>query len=310
MAFDLGREARRLGHGLGAAWQWHDARHAGKEIVLIYQMGKVGSHSILEALARAAPQRLALYHVHFLMPDQIEYWWGEAERAFGGARRVPASIYRSVANAQLLSAQVRHAVARRAPARRIKIISLTREPVAWSVSAFFTMRAWWPPRLAARCDSRSPLRPDADLVAAVRDAFFHAFRFHDLPSTWFDTDLNALLNVDVFANRFPHDPGYEVFRAPAADVLLMRTEDLARSARSALREFLNVDIGALPRVNDTGDHSYAALYSALRESLDAPPAYLDRMYESTYARHFYTDAERLRFRARWAGQAGAVHVRT
>jgi hypothetical protein len=34
------------------------------------------------------------------------------------------------------------------------------------------------------------------------------------------------------------------------------------------------------------------------------------MYESTYARHFYTDAERLRFRARWAGQAGAVHVRT
>jgi hypothetical protein len=303
MVLELPTAARRFQHALASLVDWQLASLAGKDVVIVYQMGKVASHTVLRALQRAAPDRLALFHVHFMMPDQIDYWWRQAEQAFGGSARIPSSIWRSVATARVLSRRLRHP-----SSRRCRIVTLTRDPVARNVSAFFTMQPWWPPGLAEQCRvlAAGPQR-GSDLVAAVRDAFFRAFPFHDLPLTWFSTDLGPFANVDPFATPFPHERGYQIVRTGSADVLVLRTEDLARCARPALAEFLGIDVGSLARENDACNAWYHPAYEALRSALRPPDQYLDRMYESTYARHFYSEAERTVFRRRWAARGETRH---
>ena len=52
--------------------------------------------------------------------------------------------------------------------------------------------------------------------------------------------------------------------------------------------------------NTAEDKSYADLYKAFRRELRLPDAYLDRVYGSRSAHHFYSPAELVAFRRKWS----------
>jgi len=54
------------------------------------------------------------------------------------------------------------------------------------------------------------------------------------------------------------------------------------------------------RVNDSTGKAYADVYGTLRTSLTLPQPLLDLLYDSAYARHFFTDEERRAAVARWS----------
>ncbi len=250
-------------------------------------MGKVGSTSVYRALRAAAPG-FTVYHVHTLDPRQI----ASAQRAYARSYSARGVIPHHL----LASRRLRDELARGQPRGRWKVVTLVRDPIARNVSSFFQ-----------DIQLRHPDYPYADRVASgdtegLADelvALFLARHDHDEPLRWCDRELSGVLGVDVYAQPFPHDTGWATYRAPSADVLVLRLEDVDDVLEPASRAFLDIS-GVVPeQENVASDKSYADGYRAFLARLRLPEGYVDRTYASRYARHFYSAAERDAFARRW-----------
>jgi hypothetical protein len=87
--------------------------------------------------------------------------------------------------------------------------------------------------------------------------------------------------------------------------LLIRLENLNSCFQEAVRKFLDVDNGVLVDRNISSSKAYAAIYEMFKRSINFPATYLDQLYASRFARHFYTEAEIAQFRAQWSRKFAA-----
>jgi len=250
--------------------------------VVIYQMGKVGSRSLYDSL-RSTPG-VFVTHVHRMHPGNI----AAVAAAHQARRRRPE---KEVVG-PLLHA---HAVERGRP---LQVITLVRDPVARNLSAFFQ-------NLAIFTDvSVTPMTgPEGKVtgrVAELGELFLTAYP-HDVPLTWFDDELGAELGVDVFATPFPQAAGYCEITGSRHRVLVLKLEAGDEIIARAVKEFLDLPQFVLHRTNVGVEKPYAGLYDDVREKIRLPGEYLERMYSSRLARHFYSAAERAGFRRRWQG---------
>jgi len=83
-------------------------------------------------------------------------------------------------------------------------------------------------------------------------------------------------------------------------LLVLKCELDDRSKSAAIAEFLGLNDFQIVRSNVTSDKAYAAQYAEFKRRVRVPPALLERMYASKYARFFYSDEERARYRAQWS----------
>ena len=268
-----------------AAW-----RHGHAAPLLVYQMGKVGSASVVEALGARLPDREVL-HVHFLAPEKLAAEARMYRERYARTQRIDAHHFVGLHLRERLDAD---------RARRWQIVTLVRDPVARNLSAFFQTLEHAAPELSLRI-----ARGEGDGVAdALRRQLEATPWWWRDPLEWFDDELRAVFGVDAFAEPFPRERGWQILRAPRADVLLLRMEDLTRVAGDAFAAFLGVPGVALARRNAGDDKPYAAAYRLLSESTSLDEDLLESIYGGWRVRHFYTDVEIAKFRARWsrAGQ--------
>jgi hypothetical protein len=115
-------------------------------------------------------------------------------------------------------------------------------------------------------------------------------------------ELNSLFEIDLFASPFPKTEGYRIYRGPKADVLVLRLEDLDRNAHQAFGEFLGVDDFVLAKANIAQDKWYSAAYRDFVTQVALPKDYIESMYTSQYAQHFYSEEEIQNFRQKWTRQ--------
>ncbi|MGI9284913.1 MAG: putative capsular polysaccharide synthesis family protein, partial [Pseudomonadales bacterium] len=71
-----------------------------------------------------------------------------------------------------------------------------------------------------------------------------------------------------------------------------------RCAPTAFREFLNMNDFQIVKQNEAKAKKYYQLYKKFKTEAVFPRRYIDAVYGSKYARHFYTDAELAGFRQR------------
>lgn len=258
----------RAAYSIAKRRHQHRAGPAGNPLV-VFSMAKTGSSAIAAALR--ATGRGPVHHVHdldpeFLAREELDYRWsGRPWRIWDAQRllRTPATV-----------------------TRPWTVVSLVRDPIAQTVSAFF--------QPAAR---RGLLRPGAT-VEDLRQRF--GDRLDHLPLRWFDRRLLPALGIDVFATPFDTYARFTLIQTPTVRLLLLRSEDLA-VAPTALALLLNQpEPVPVPRVNVGADKSYADLYEQLRQSLRPSPRQLDAAYGSRVVRHFYTEPEIDRFRMVWS----------
>lgn len=263
--------------------------------VLVYQMGKVGSRTVVAAL-RQAGLPAPVYHVHRLAEEQVrreEDLYRTRWNKGGGA----AHLWRS----QL----VRRRLETGAAAGKWNVVTLVREPVARNVSDFFQVG---PLRLGFDHERAVAGGVEA-AVEEVRRRFLEAESVHEVPLTWFDTELKAVFGIDVYAVPFERARGYQLYENERARVLLIRLEDLRACAPAAFEEFLGLEGFTLGGdVNRASELPWAELYRSVLAAMRLPSEYLARMYDSTYARHFYSDEELKGFRRRW--ERPAVPIRS
>lgn len=266
-----------------------------KPPLLIYQMGKVGSKTIQGSLRNVELDR-RVFHVHFLTPDRVEKTEKERRKYLGTSKR---GLLDHVWQYQYLLKQLKRGL----NGRKWKVITLTREPIGRNLSTFFE-------NLDVElldADRRYKIQSDYydfEIVVDIEDMdeltqlFFERLP-HDRPLVFFDQEIKNMLGVDLFASEFPISKGYKVYEGELADVLLIRVEDLNDCARDAFKEFLNIEGFTLTNENIGSEKVYAPLYEKLKRSMILPKAYVERMYTSKYARHFYSEEEIAKFRTKW-----------
>jgi hypothetical protein len=291
----LKRNLKRLiNRNYTLATHWRYRRYlrqvTGLPPLVLFQMGKVGSTSVLHSLRARSPS-YDLFHVHVLSHDWIKkvyYHYRYASRVHGHA---------IVSGHMLSSMYLRGLLDREFDRHEWKIISLVRDPVARNVSAFFELLPTSFPALVK-------LYHDAALAAEQRvpeliRIFLEKFEEHDTPIYWFEKHLQPVFGVDIYQSPFPTQQGYQILRQDNVSVLIIRLEDLNNSVAPALKEFLGLDNFVLEKRNVSDQKAYSDVYRRFQDQLLLPENYIQRMYDSRYMRHFYTEEEITQFRRRW-----------
>lgn len=261
----------------------------GRTPLLVFQMGKVGSSTVVASLEASGVDRL-MFHSHFLSSAGRERMKEVSEETFGSWRALPAHLKRHVIQSAFIASWVGQ---QRAKGGALQVICLVRDPVATNVSSFFqdtTVRfseLVEPGAAGARVDTE-----------ALTRQFFDEYH-HELPMTWFDDEMREVVGLDLLAEEFPTDVGWKIYREGNVEVLLLRLEDLERTAGPACRELLGVEHMVLVNENLASDKPRADAYRQFRAQLEIPDFYLDMVYESPSTRRFYSDEEIAAFRARW-----------
>jgi hypothetical protein len=254
------------------------------DAILVYQMGKVGSSAVTRSL-RAAGIESRIYKLHFLTRQGMARAERQYRRNWTGGRRA-LHLWES----QYLHDKVREP----RPGKQWRIVTLVRDPVARNVSAFFQTLDL--DGFSGVADTLETRRADLERLT---DAFVSQFEWHDEPLTWFDAELASVFGIDVFASPFPHARGYQTYENDSARVLLLRLEDLREAGPLAFAEWLGLESFEPVESNVGAAKYYSDVYREFMKGAKLPRSYLERMYGSRYARHFYSDEEIRALRARW-----------
>jgi hypothetical protein len=272
--------------------------------LLVYQMGKVGSSTIVRSLNAIGIDR-PVYHPHFLTRERISKTEAERRQFFGTER------YAYLKRPWLYAFLVKQ-LNKEMRGGKWKVVSLTREPVSRNLSVFFENLEIKPLDAGRRYEISSHYYRIAPTIIElsrldVLSALFFEKVNHDSPDQFFEKEIKGILGVDVFKGAFPKSQGYCIYEGAVADILVLRLEDLNRVAGQAFFEFMGIADFELLNTNVGSEKHYAALYNAFKAYVHLPEAYLNRMYGSRYVRHFYSDAEIAGFRQKWR-KAGSIET--
>jgi len=252
--------------------------------VLVYQMGKVGSCSLVATLKKLVPES-NVYHIHRLTEEGLD---GVKTRSLSKGRAFPGSDYWQ---AQYVKTRIMQQ-----SGDNWRVITLTRDPVARNLSAFFHTLPLWMPNAIKR------------FVAGERQSLFEQLLQvflrdypHQKPHIWFQCELRAIFGIDIYKLEFDKSSGYSIYNHGNVSLLVMRLEDLDQCYRPALAAFFNKDTSCLDlvRVNEAVQKEYSLCYRAFLDWLVLPKEYLQDQYGTQYAHHFYNEKERMQFSKKW-----------
>jgi len=258
------------------------------ERLLVYQMGRVGSKTIEYSLKAIG---LLPYHVHTLSDKGLSYYKDMLSKSEEGSQQFK-KYHNKLKEIEHLRIQIKQGKG------KWKVITLTRDPVARNISFFFYY--------FFNLQAKSRFNLDAKNLEGLLSLFLKSpsldgFNTHETPLLWFDVEMKAVFGIDVYKTKFPFHKGYEIYNGEKADVLLIRLEDLARCYQQAFKEFLSIESFKLINKNIASTGLYSSIYEQFCKNVVLPEEYVDKMYNSRYVRHFYTEEEIDFFRRKWSG---------
>ncbi|MGB2963313.1 MAG: putative capsular polysaccharide synthesis family protein [Anaerolineales bacterium] len=273
-------------HGMMVYYDWI-VRRGGKPI-LVYQMGKVGSQTVVETINRLQLNR-PVFHFHWMNSDSLAFTRQKAEDS---GRAYPGKDYWE-------SMYVRNRLLLNQNKAAHDIITLTRDPVARNLSAFFHSITYWYPGYYHQLDD--PGFNQETLFEGIKRKFIDTY-IHQKTLDWFDKELRLFFGFDIYRERFIPQQGFRVYQGENLNLLVLRMEDLDECLNAALEEFFNTPLVdfKIENKNRSAQKEYHQLYDQFRSWLILPGEFLDEMYGSDFARFFYTQEEINRFRKRWS----------
>ncbi|WAA09716.1 putative capsular polysaccharide synthesis family protein [Fervidibacillus albus] len=235
-----------------------------KEVVLIYQMAKVGSSSIYNPLKEITKK--PLFHLHAFDVDK--------EVHVKGLRRV----YQKVKAKVLLKLS---------KDKKVKIVTLTRDPIARNLSNYFYALDMFIPY--------TKITNDLEMLKKV----FLEKHPHDRPLRWFDDELYKFFGINIYDFDFPKDKGFLIVEKDNISVMVIRMENLNKVSKE-IGQFLGYSDFKVKRVNKGSDNWYSQLYKSFKASTSLPKYYIEEMYNSKYTKFFYTDDEIEALKRKWS----------
>ncbi len=272
--------------------------------LLIYQMGKVGSKTIKKSLENLK-LNMPVYHIHGLSDTFIKMREERSKRYFLTAKAHYMGI-----SVPWLAQYLRKQIGKRLDEKKIKIITLVRDPIPRKISSFFEIIDKVECKDEGHTYKLISYRHEFEFTGNIGDVKELTKLFieiskknarNDQSRNFFEREFKGVLGIDIFASEFPTSKGWKIYNEELADVLLIRLENLNECYRAAFKEFLNIGEISLLDSNIGGEKAYAPIYQEFRKSVKLPKTFTDEMYNTKYAQHFYSREEIDTFKKRWSG---------
>lgn len=247
--------------------------------IIVYQMGKVGSSSVINSLEKQAI--LPSFHAHFLFkhPDNRSFYDPDvfliANLKLDREKQIRKGIF-------LYNKII-------APKKQVKIISLTREPIGRNIAAFFQNFE----RETGKKYEQSNFTPQE-----LTDIFIKFFP-HSMTLRWFDIHVKPFLDIDVYEYPFPKEQGFINIHKNNVDLLILKLETPDLVKEKAIAEFLGLKEFKLVNTNVGEDKNYRDMYKKFKQNLKLPLSYVEEMCGSKYFNHFYTEEEIKKVYSQW-----------
>jgi len=234
-------------------------------LIVVYQMGKVGSRSVADSLRMGGIN--PVFHVHRMIPSNIE-------RVKNGFRkrnappldeRIGRMLYNKISKGK----------------RKAKVITLVREPLSRNISAFFENL-----QLFIGSDQKDTDYPLKKLI----DIFINEYS-HEVPLQWFDLELKKATGINVFDYPFPRHKGYMTIEKNNIELLIIKLEIPDALKERAIGDFMHLNKFQLIKKNIAKDRAYSKTYQQFKKTIRLPSAYVQKMLSSKYATHFYNEKE-------------------
>lgn len=239
---------------------------------VVYTMGKVASSSVSTAIIAAG---LPCHDIHSL---DAEYLKKSAKEYLDRGQYPPPHICVSMAHRDRLMVKP----------KRCLYISLVRDPIARNLSAFFQNLH----------EQKAEIRDETD--ARRMFAKFQETYFHSVPLSWLDREFGKQVGIDVYADSFDHAARY--CHIKRSNTVIFRTDCPDETKSAVLSKALGQRI-EVKRENDSNNKEYNEIYSNVKLAATFSAGFVDKMYSSKYARHFWSAAEREVMAAKWLGPA-------
>ena len=296
--------------------------------VLIYQMGKVASSSLCDALSSA---KIAAAQTHFLgqgaLATMLETYLRPGTNAFFSTH-IYGQLVANIRLTRLLLDQRHASEAQGGTLEKVKIISLSRDPLDWYRAEFVqnfdgyiaAMRALQHDRpesgdvativhahesilqTLAQLDLSLPMQPPYAIKALLQPAFAANGQASLLPN-----GLNFFKPLFWFQRLFPTVTGIDIFSAPNTTIgngvwhfentfceaLIIKYECL-QEAMPAVAEFVGVHRIRLPRSNVSEKKPQYRHAQEAFQQLIIPASVSTALYAGAYCK-FFGYVERPRF---------------
>ena len=261
-----------------AEWRDNLARyiknHPGQNPIIIYQIGKVGSSSVIKAMRDCIPKEpiLGMHNlanlkegiVHALahLPDPSE------------AMEV---LHQGMAITEWMATL--------SDDIKLSVITMVKDPISRNISHFFhAIGSFWP-------DFKHRFEVGDIDMEEVRDTFlglFLSFKFEE----WFRQNFEPIFPIDVSTISFDHDKGFAIAEPPNARyrVMVMRSDDISRVLTPACKEFIGADVTLAARANTAEEKFYSTVYREFKK-LPLPSWYVANMLDDAVIRNYYSKSE-------------------
>ncbi len=238
-------------------------------ICIIYTMGKVGSSSVYHTLKEIMPYN-DIFHVHFLS----DYWLNEVLPHTNHTNQIQFSK-----DLVKYINQKQH--------KRLKIISLVREPISRDISNIFQNPVDY---VAGK---------NIDNVTVEELIEKSEEKGHEYTLNWFDSESKNFLNFDIYSLPFDINKGYKIYKTKKFDLLLIKLENLNECYQDAFNAFFNLKISSLKVVNEGNTKATDKLAEKVKSKYKVKEETLSSIYRSKYVKHFYSDSEIEKFSSKW-----------
>ena len=116
---------------------------------------------------------------------------------------------------------------------------------------------------------------------------------------WFDNELKAVFDVDVFAHPFDRESGYSIIKQDNIEVLVLKLEKL-NSLETVIREFVGASHFKLINANEMENRSAKFLYNSIKERIKIPRKLFNDYYiGNAKIDHFYSEDEKEVLKKKW-----------
>lgn len=242
--------------------------------VLVYQMAKVGSRSVVQSFPTNKYSKAI--HVHRLSPQGIDAKVAELRRL---KLDVPAHYWQGKTTYE-------NVIQRNLP---FKMITTVREPIGRNLSFFFQKFE----RVVGMpvSESRYTVKELTEIFLANQD-FLNR-------SSWFDNEFRVALGTNIYEHPFPRDLGYQKLTCRSGELLLLKIELDDSVIEKSIAEFLQDPSFKFAKANKTSSKKYGEKYRSFCRQVVLPASYVNQMIDSCYTQHFYTAEEINSMRAKW-----------
>lgn len=246
-------------------------------VVIVLNMGKVGSTSVVQYIRRNAPAfRVLSAHYCSRNETPIEH----------GAAVGSATLFPRPEDMELLKPALE---ARIKSGRDTMFISGVRNPIDRIRSAFLQnleshlleekrIRLWMLPWKFTLTDVE---------LSSRLNAFETDFQLR-----WFERELEPITGIDIYSNRFDDNHGFMSFSAGPVKLFLYKFEALGNeSLTKGLNNWLRISSqagGRIPRLNELSPRMIPIREALMRIPLD--PTVDQKIRESRLFQHFYGQA--------------------